>query len=69
MKQTHQEDDGQKKINSTYATALNNSIKNKMLDVNGTDKEILKKYGYEKVEDIKMKDYTKIVNEFKKLVD
>lgn len=61
--------DGEKKINSTYATALINSIKNNMLDVNGTDKEVLAKYGYEKVEDIKMKDYTKIVNEFKKKVD
>ena len=57
--------DGEKKINKTYATALENAIKNNLLDVNGTDKEVLQKYGYTKIEDIKMKDYTKIVNEFK----
>lgn len=68
-KDSEQEDSREEKINSTYATALINSIKNNMLDVNGTDKEVLAKYGYEKVEDIKMKDYTKIVNEFKKKVD
>ena len=63
------EDDREEKINSTYATALINSIKNNMFDVSGADKEVLAKYGYEKVEDIKMKDYTKIVNEFKKRVE
>ena len=59
--------DEDKKISKTQADALRKSIENSMLDVNGIDKEILKEYGYNKVEDIKIKDYMKIVSEFKKV--
>lgn len=65
-KQT-QEDDGNKKISKTQAEALETSIKNNMLDVNGTSNEILKKYGYISIADIKMKDYMKIIDEFRKI--
>ena len=66
VKQT-QKDDEDKKISKTQADALRKSIENSMLDVNGTDKEILKEYGYTEVEQIKIKDYMNIVNEFKKV--
>lgn len=59
--------EGDKKISKTQAEALEMSIKNSMLDVNGTDKEVLEKYGYKEISEIKMKDYMNIVNEFKKL--
>lgn len=59
--------DAEKKITKTQAEALEMSIKNAMLDVNGTDKEILTKYGYKEITEIKIKDYMPIVNEFKKL--
>lgn len=57
--------DGEKKINKTQAKALEDSIKNNMYDVNGIDKEVLQKYGYKKIEDIQIKDYGKIVSDFK----
>lgn len=66
IKQT-QEDDGNKKISKVQAEALETSIKNNMLDVNGTDKEVLTKYGYKEISEIKMKDYMLIVDEFRKI--
>jgi len=59
--------DAEKKISKTQAEALEMSIKNAMLDVNGTDKEILEKYGYKEITEIKMKDYMPIVDEFRKI--
>lgn len=63
-----QTNDDNKKISKTQVEALKKSIENNLLDVNGTDKEILKKYGYEKIEDIKIKDYMSIITELKKQV-
>lgn len=64
-KQTQNED---KKPSKKLLEALEDSIKNNMFDISGKDKEILNKYGYKKVEDIKtMTDYTSIVKEFKEL--
>ena len=54
-------------IPEKYIAALQNSIKKNLFDVNGTDKEILAKYGYKELKEIKMKDYMKIINEFKKI--
>ena len=59
--------DADKVISKTQAEALEEAIKNSMLDVNDIDKEVLSKYGYKDVKEIKMKDYMFIVNEFKKL--
>lgn len=59
--------DGEKVISKTQAEALEKSIKNAMLDVNGTADEIIKKYGYNKIEEIKIKDYMAIVDEFRKI--
>ena len=59
--------EGDKKISKTQAEALRQSIENSLLDVNGIDKEILSKYGYVEIKDIKIKDYGNIVNEFKKI--
>ena len=59
--------DAEKKITKTQAEALEMSIKNAMLDVNGIDKEVLEKYGYKEIAEIKIKDYMNIVNELKKL--
>ena len=56
-----------KTISKTQADALKQAIENAMLDVNGVDKEILKAYGYNEIENIKIKDYMNIVNEFKKI--
>lgn len=58
----------EEKINEKQAEALRMSIENNMLDVNGTADEILKKFKYTKIEDIKLKDYMKIVQEFQKIV-
>lgn len=55
-------------ITEKYASALRQAIENNMLDVSGKDKEVLKKYGYDKIEDIKMKDYKTIVDDLKKEV-
>lgn len=66
-KQTQVDTEGEKKISKTQTDALKSAIQNAMLDVNGTDKEILQKYGYKEVEGIKIKDYGNIVQEFKKL--
>lgn len=64
-KQTQNED---KKPSKKLLEALEDSIKNNMFDISGKDKEILNKYGYKKVEDIKtMTDYTSIVKEFKEI--
>ena len=54
-------------IPEKYITALKNSIEKNMFDVNGVDKEILGKYGYKDLKEIKMGDYMDIVNEFRKL--
>jgi hypothetical protein len=59
--------DSEKTIDKTHADALKMAIENAMLDVNGTDKEVLAKYGYKEIKEIKMKDYMKIVEEFKKI--
>lgn len=59
--------DAEKNITKVQAEALETSIKNNMLDVNGTSDEILKKYGYISIADIKMKDYMKIIDEFRKI--
>lgn len=61
-----QEDD--KLISETYVEALKSSIENNMLDVNGTYKEVLKQFGYNELKEIKVKDYGKIVAEFKKII-
>lgn len=55
-------------ISKAQAEALIQSIKNNMLDVNGTSDEVLKKFGYEKVEDIKIKDFATVVMELKKYI-
>ena len=39
-----------------------------MLDVNETDKEVLKEFGYNEVKEIKVKDYGKIVAKFKEII-
>jgi len=54
-------------IPEKYVTALKDSIEKNMFDAVGVDKEVLKKFGYEKIEEIKMKDYMDIVNEFRKI--
>ena len=58
--------EGEKIISKTHADALETSIKNNLLDINGTADEILNKYGYKNVKEIKMKDYMNIINELKK---
>ena len=58
--------EGEKKITKTQAEALKQSIENSMLDINGVEEEILNKYGYKTVFEIKAKDYPSIVNDFKK---
>lgn len=65
-KQT-QEEIKDEKITKKQADALNDSIKNNMFDVSGKDREVLNKYGYEKVEDIMQSKYMDIVNEFRKI--
>ena len=60
--------EGEKKIEKKLADALEEAIKNNMLDVNGTDKEILAKYGYKEVKEIKIKDYSSIITEFQKII-
>ena len=57
----------EKPITKTQVTALEESIKNNMFDVNGIDKEVLQKYGYKEIKEIKVKDFYNIVNEFKKI--
>ena len=54
-------------IDEKLITALQNSIEKNLFDVNGTDKEILAKYGYKELKEIKMKDYMNIVNEFRNI--
>lgn len=67
LPEEEQQQEGEKKISKTQAETLKSAIQNAMLDVNGTDKEILQKYGYKEVEEIKIKDYANIVQEFKKI--
>lgn len=65
---TKQTQDNDKKPTDKLLEALEDSIKNNMFDVSGKDKEILNKYGYDKVKDIKtMTDYNKIIKEFKNI--
>lgn len=59
--------EGDKKISKAQANALQESIIKNLYDVNGTDENVLRKYGYSKIEDIKIKDYMDIVNEFRKI--
>lgn len=67
-KQIEEEDiEGEKKISKTQADALQHAIENAMMDINGTDKEILEQFGYKSITEIKVKDYGIIVNEFKRL--
>lgn len=61
----HQQE-GEKTITKIQAEALQQAIENAMMDVSGKDKEILNKYGYENIKDIKLKDYPKIIEDFKK---
>ena len=63
-----QQQDDDKLISKTQAEALEESIKNNMLDVNETDKEVLKEFGYNEVKEIKVKDYGKIVSKFKEII-
>lgn len=62
-----QQQDEDKLISKTMKEALDTSIQNNMFDVSGVDKEILSKFGYTKTEEIKMKDYPKILEEFRKV--
>ena len=62
-----QQQEGEELISQKYITALQNSIEKNMFDVNGTDKEILAKYGYKELKEIKMKDYMNIVNDFRNI--
>ena len=62
-----QQQEGEQLISQKYITALKNSIEKNMFDVNGTDKEILAKYGYKELKEIKMKDYMKIIDEFRNI--
>ena len=59
--------DADKKITKVQASALEDSIKANMYDVSGIDKEVLEKFGYKEIKDIKIKDYMPIVNEFRKI--
>lgn len=61
----HQQE-GEKTITKIQAEALQQAIENAMMDVSGKDKEILDKYGYKNIKDIKLKDYPKIIEDFKK---
>lgn len=63
-----QQQDENKTITKTQMEALKMSIENNMLDVNGIDREVLSKFGYKDIADIKIKDYMKIVQEFQKIV-
>ena len=63
-----QQQEGDKTITKTQAEAWEESIKNNMLDVNETDKEVLKEFGYNEVKEIKVKDYGKIVAKFKEII-
>lgn len=63
-----QQQDEDKIISKTQVNALKTSIENNMFDVNGTDKEVLEKFGYKDISEIKIKDYMNIVQEFQKLV-
>ena len=62
-----QQQEGEQLISQKYITALQNSIEKNMFDVNGTDKEILAKYGYKELKEIKMKDYMNIINDFRNI--
>ena len=62
-----QQQEGEKLISKTQAEALQQSIENAMLDISGTDKEVLEKYGYKEITEIKIKDYANIINDFKKV--
>lgn len=57
-----------KPIDKTKVNSLKAAIKNNMLDINDEYKSILKDYGYNKIEEIKVKDYMKVVEALKKKV-
>lgn len=62
-----EDENGEELIPDKLIKALKNSIENNMFDVSGLDKQIFKKYGYNSIEEIKMKDYMKIVDEFRNI--
>lgn len=65
-KQT-QEDDKEKKITKTQVDALYDLIKNRAVEKD-TVIAVLKEKGYDKLADIKNKDYMNIVKQFEKFV-
>lgn len=64
-----QQQEEDKKIDKIKQESLKKAIENNMLDVSGKDKEILNKYGYKEVSEIKLKDYMNIVNDFRKITE
>lgn len=62
-----QQQEGDKQISKTQQEAMIKSIENRNMS-NENILKILEKYGYKKIEEIKIKDYMNIVTEFQKLV-
>ena len=62
-----QQQDGEKKITKTQEEALDKAIENRKIN-DETVLKVLEKYGYTSTNEIKMKDYMNIVNEFQKLI-
>ena len=60
-----EEDTAENRISNVLETGLRDLIKNNAIDDNVVI-EILKKYGYSKLKEIKNKDYAQIVQDFKK---
>ena len=63
-----QQKDGEKVINSKKVELFNMAIENNNVSKDVVD-IILKQYGYEKIEEIKIKDYMKIIEDFKTKVN
>lgn len=66
LEEDNEEDNGEDKITKTQVEALYELIKNRAIE-NDEVIAILKEKGYNKLADIKMKDYMPIVNKFNKL--
>lgn len=66
-KKEEDDNEGNELIDKKQRDALEESIKANMFDVSGKDKEVLEKFGYKKLEEIQIKNYMKIVNEFRKI--
>lgn len=66
-KKEEDDNEGNELIDKKQIDALNDSIKKNLFDVSGKDKEVLEKFGYKKLEEIQIKNYMKIVNEFRKV--